>query len=101
VSLVHLHAHHGAWAEHAQERARAPAPPNQPHTRHCFGRRLADGPASPAQVRNVGFTTHTGTVAAAKEWGEPVQRMAVKPSIPGLRPLAACGVGGSRGLPYM
>ena len=36
-----------------------------------------------AQVFNLGFTTHTGTVAAADEWGEPVQRMPVNPSIPG------------------
>ena len=38
---------------------------------------------SAAQVFNLGFTTHTGTVAAADEWGEPVQRMPVNPSIPG------------------
>ena len=36
-----------------------------------------------AQVFNLGFMTHTGTVAAADEWGEPVQRMPVNPSIPG------------------
>ena len=36
-----------------------------------------------AQVFNLGFTTHTGTVAAADEWAEPVQRMPVNPSIPG------------------
>ncbi len=67
--------------------------------RHCFGSRLLDRAAAPAQVCNVGFTTHAGTVAAADEWGEPVQRMAVKPSIPGARPLAVCGVGGPRSLP--
>lgn len=38
---------------------------------------------SAAQVFNLGFTTHTGTVAAADEWGDPVQRHAVNPSIPG------------------
>jgi erythromycin esterase-like protein len=29
----------------------------------------------------VGFTTHTGTVTAAHDWGEPAQRMRVNPSL--------------------
>ena len=32
---------------------------------------------------NIGFTTHTGTVAAASAWGGPVQNKTVKPSMPG------------------
>jgi erythromycin esterase-like protein len=31
----------------------------------------------------VGFTTHTGTVTAAREWDEPVERRHVRPSIRG------------------
>ena len=31
----------------------------------------------------VGFTTHAGTVSAADDWDEPVQRKAVRPSLPG------------------
>lgn len=31
----------------------------------------------------VGFTTHTGSVTAAANWGEPAQRMRVRPSLPG------------------
>jgi erythromycin esterase-like protein len=30
----------------------------------------------------VGFTTHTGTVTAAHDWGEPVERKHVRPSMP-------------------
>ena len=30
----------------------------------------------------LGFTTHTGTVTAASDWGAPAQRMAVRPSHP-------------------
>ena len=33
-------------------------------------------------VRLVGFTTHTGSVTAASDWGEPAQRMRVRPSLP-------------------
>ena len=29
----------------------------------------------------IGFTTHTGSVTAASNWGEPAQRMTVRPSI--------------------
>jgi erythromycin esterase-like protein len=29
----------------------------------------------------VGFTTHTGSVTAASDWGEPAQRMRVRPSL--------------------
>jgi erythromycin esterase-like protein len=36
------------------------------------------------QVFNIGFTTHTGTVAAADEWDSPVQLKAVRQSMPGL-----------------
>lgn len=31
----------------------------------------------------VGFTTHTGTVTAARDWGEPAQRRRVTPSLQG------------------
>jgi erythromycin esterase-like protein len=31
----------------------------------------------------VGFTTHTGAVTAAKNWGDPAERRRVRPSIPG------------------
>ena len=31
----------------------------------------------------IGFTTHTGTVTAASNWGEPAQRKRVRPSLPG------------------
>jgi erythromycin esterase-like protein len=31
----------------------------------------------------VGFTTHTGTVTAAHDWGDPAERMQVRPSLPG------------------
>jgi erythromycin esterase-like protein len=31
----------------------------------------------------VGFTTHTGTVTAAHDWGDPARRMRVNPSLPG------------------
>jgi erythromycin esterase-like protein len=34
-------------------------------------------------VYNVGFSTHTGTVAAASEWGQPVDIKPVNPSLPG------------------
>lgn len=36
-----------------------------------------------ANVCLVGFTTHTGTVIAAREWDEPAERRRVRPSIPG------------------
>jgi erythromycin esterase-like protein len=35
------------------------------------------------QVFNIGFTTHTGTVAAATNWGDEVQVKPVQPSLPG------------------
>jgi erythromycin esterase-like protein len=31
----------------------------------------------------IGFTTHTGTVTAASDWGEPVERKRVRPSLAG------------------
>jgi erythromycin esterase-like protein len=31
----------------------------------------------------IGFTTHTGTVTAARDWGEPAERRQVRPSIHG------------------
>jgi erythromycin esterase-like protein len=31
----------------------------------------------------IGFTTHTGTVTAAREWNEPAERRRVTPSMPG------------------
>lgn len=35
------------------------------------------------EVFNVGFTTHSGSVAAADEWDAPGQRKVVRPSLPG------------------
>lgn len=32
---------------------------------------------------NIGFSTYTGTVTAADDWGEPAQRMQVRPGLPG------------------
>ncbi|GAB4820204.1 hypothetical protein N2152v2_007250 [Parachlorella kessleri] len=37
----------------------------------------------PDKVVSIGFTTHTGTVAAADEWDSPVQLKAVRPSMAG------------------
>jgi erythromycin esterase-like protein len=37
----------------------------------------------PAQVYSVGFSTHTGTVAAASEWDGPVRHKHVRPSMSG------------------
>lgn len=37
----------------------------------------------PGKVYSVGFSTHTGTVAAASEWDGPVRHKHVRPSIPG------------------
>lgn len=34
-------------------------------------------------IASLGFTTHTGTVAAADDWNEPVKNMRVNPSLPG------------------
>ena len=34
------------------------------------------------ETRLVGFTTHTGTVTASNDWGEPVERKHVRPSMP-------------------
>ena len=39
----------------------------------------------PDRVANLGFTTHTGTVAAADDWDDPVKKMPVNPSLPGGR----------------
>lgn len=36
-----------------------------------------------ARCRNVGFTTHTGTVTAASGWDGPASRMRVRPSLAG------------------
>lgn len=33
-------------------------------------------------VLSIGFTTYDGTVAAASDWGKPVQRMRVRPALP-------------------
>ena len=35
------------------------------------------------RARSIGFTTHSGTVTAASNWGEPAQRMRVRPSLAG------------------
>jgi erythromycin esterase-like protein len=37
----------------------------------------------PNDVLLVGFTTHTGSVTAAHDWGDPAERMRVNPSLPG------------------
>jgi erythromycin esterase-like protein len=37
----------------------------------------------PWETVSVGFTTHTGTVTAADNWGEPAEVMRVRPSLPG------------------
>ena len=39
--------------------------------------------AAARQVFNIGFTTHHGSVACAEEWGAPVRRRYVRPSVPG------------------
>jgi len=36
-----------------------------------------------AEVRSIGFTTHTGSVTAALGWDEPADLMAVRPSLAG------------------
>jgi erythromycin esterase-like protein/predicted phosphoribosyltransferase len=36
----------------------------------------------PGDCRAIGFTTYTGTVSAADNWGEPVQRKWVRPALP-------------------
>ena len=41
------------------------------------------GDSHPDSVVNLGFTTHTGTVAAADDWDDPVKNMRVNPSRPG------------------
>jgi len=33
--------------------------------------------------RSIGFTTHTGTVTAASDWGDPAELKRVRPSLPG------------------
>jgi erythromycin esterase-like protein len=35
------------------------------------------------EVRSVGFTTYTGTVTAASDWGEPAERKRIRPALPG------------------
>ena len=35
-----------------------------------------------ADAKLIGFTTHTGSVTAAADWGEPAVRMLVQPSLP-------------------
>jgi protein-L-isoaspartate(D-aspartate) O-methyltransferase len=35
------------------------------------------------EARLIGFGTHSGTVAAANDWDEPMEVMAVRPSLPG------------------
>jgi erythromycin esterase-like protein len=34
-------------------------------------------------VRNIGFTTYTGTVTAASDWDGPAERKTVRPALPG------------------
>ena len=38
---------------------------------------------NPENVINIGFTTHTGTVAAADDWDQPVKHKRVNPSMAG------------------
>ncbi|KAG2436740.1 hypothetical protein HXX76_006264 [Chlamydomonas incerta] len=53
------------------------------------------------EVLALGFSTHTGHVTAADDWGEPARRQAVRPSLPGayehLMHTAAVGGGGGGG----
>jgi erythromycin esterase-like protein len=35
------------------------------------------------RVYSIGFSTHSGTVTAANDWGEPAQRHRVRPGLPG------------------
>jgi erythromycin esterase-like protein len=51
-----------------------------------------------AQARLIGFGTHTGTVAAAHDWDEPMQVMDVRPSLPESIERAAHDSGAGRGL---
>lgn len=37
----------------------------------------------PGDTALIGFTTHTGTVTAASDWGAPAERKYVRPSLPG------------------
>jgi erythromycin esterase-like protein len=37
----------------------------------------------PGDCRDLGFTTYTGTVTAADDWGGPAQRKWVRPALPG------------------
>jgi erythromycin esterase-like protein len=37
----------------------------------------------PADCRNIGFTTYSGTVTAAGDWDAPAERMHVRPALPG------------------
>jgi erythromycin esterase-like protein len=37
----------------------------------------------PGQCHLLGFTTHRGTVSAASDWGEAVERKRIRPSLPG------------------
>lgn len=37
----------------------------------------------PSEVALVGFTTHAGSVIAAADWEEPMERMRVRPALPG------------------
>ena len=57
------------------------------YTRYgCFTRGVEHRPALPRAVRQdaalIGFGTHTGTVAAADDWDEPMQVKRVNPSRP-------------------
>lgn len=49
-----------------------------------------------AQARLIGFTTYSGTVSAASEWGGPVQRKQVRPALPGSYEALFHDVGRSR-----
>lgn len=54
------------------------------------------GDRHPDLVASLGFTTHTGTVAAADDWNEPVKNKRVNPSLPGVLAelqvaVASCG----------
>jgi len=37
----------------------------------------------PGEARLIGFSTYTGTVTAASEWGGPAERKQVRPALPG------------------
>ncbi|HZH43808.1 MAG TPA: erythromycin esterase family protein [Lysobacter sp.] len=50
------------------------------HGQHNLGQLVRQCPSMQGQTFLLGFTTHTGTVAAASDWGEAVEHKRVRPS---------------------